>query len=153
MLVRPEDVGAVTGGADTPLGPFRRKMLSEVAGLTRFGAYLETLEPGSASSERHWHTDEDEFLFLLEGEAVLVENDGDHPMRPGDAAIWKAGVANGHRVENRSDRPCSYLIVGTRAESDRCHYPDLGHTQINEGRDWKAIEDATGRVLRSGVRD
>ena len=83
------------------------------------------LAPGARSSDRHWHEAEDEFLYMLSGTAALVEDDGEHTLGPGDACAWKAGVANGHHLLNRSDAPCSYLIVGTRAPADRVHYSDL----------------------------
>ena len=100
-------------------------LYSDTGGLTQFGAFVETLEPGSASSDRHWHEAEDEFLYMLTGEATVIEDDGAHVIGPGDACCWPAGVANGHHVVNRSDAPCSYLIVGTRAPSDRVHYSDI----------------------------
>ena len=131
------------------LGRYSSARLSEDGGLTQFGAYIETLEPGSRSSDRHWHEREDEFLHMLTGEAVLVENDGEHPLRPGDTACWPAGVPNAHHLINRSNAPCSYLIVGTRVTHDVCHYPDSGRTLYTEGDTWR-VEDADGRVIRSG---
>ena len=129
-VVRKEDVDPVTGTTypapyDTGMGRYTAWPLSEGAGLTQFGAGVETLEPGAQSSHRHWHENEDEFLYMLEGEVVLVEDDGEHVLRPGDAAAWKAGVANAHHLINRSDAPATYLIVGTRAVWDRCHYADI----------------------------
>ncbi len=107
------------------LGRYRAELLSDTGGLTRFGAFVETLAPGAVSSDRHWHENEDEFLYMLSGEATVIEDDGAHVLHPGDAACWKAGVANGHQVRNRSCAPCSYLVVGTRAVSDRVHYSDI----------------------------
>jgi uncharacterized cupin superfamily protein len=123
---------------------------SDAGGIAQYGAYLETLEPGARSSERHWHEKEDEFLFVVSGEATVSENDGDHVLHPGDAACWPAGVPNAHCVSNRSSRPCSYLIVGTRPSHDVCRYPDLGRTLHTEGATWRLV-DAAGRVLRSGT--
>src|SRR5262247_3694634 len=82
-------------------GAFESLRYSQVGGLTQFGAYVETLQPGSRSAERHWHEQEDEFLYLLAGEATVIEVDGAHLLRPGDAACWPAGTANGHQVLNR----------------------------------------------------
>lgn len=107
------------------LGDFTDELLSDSGNLTRFGAFVETLMPGAASSDRHWHEAEDEFLFMLAGEATVIENDGPHLLRPGDACCWPAGVANGHHLVNRSAAPCSFLIVGTRAPADRVHYSDI----------------------------
>jgi len=102
-----------------------RKRLGNAAGLDQFGVNLTTLKPGSASTLRHWHENEDEFVYVLEGELVLVENEGETVMRPGDAAGFKAGVANGHHLFNRSDRDAVYLEIGTRAKTERAHYSDV----------------------------
>jgi uncharacterized cupin superfamily protein len=106
-------------------GPFTAELLSDAGGLSQFGAFTETLAPGARSGDRHWHENEDELLYMLAGEATVIENDGEHLLTSGDAACWPAGVANGHQVVNRSDAPCTYLIVGTRAASDRVHYSDV----------------------------
>lgn len=94
-------------------------------GLTQFGVGIETLLPGGLSSQRHWHENEDECLIMLEGEAVLIEDDGEHMLRAGDAATWTAGTPNGHHIVNRSDAPARYVIIGTRAATDTVHYPDI----------------------------
>jgi uncharacterized cupin superfamily protein len=73
-------------------GAFELLRYSELGRLTQFGAYVETLEPGSRSSERHWHEYEDEFLYVLSGEVTVIEEDGTHLLRPGDAACWPAGT-------------------------------------------------------------
>jgi uncharacterized cupin superfamily protein len=99
--------------------------LGEAAGLTQFGVNLARLKPGAASSQRHWHENEDEFLIVLEGELVLIEDEGETVLRPGDAAGFKAGVPNGHHLINRSDRDGVFLVVGTRAPTERGHYPDI----------------------------
>ncbi|HYZ05292.1 MAG TPA: cupin domain-containing protein [Rubrobacter sp.] len=87
--------------------------LSEAGGLAQFVAHVHTLQPGSRSSDRHWHEEEDEFLYMLSGEATVIEEDGPHLLRPGDAACWPAGTANAHQVVNRSGALCSYLILGS----------------------------------------
>lgn len=119
-----------TGGSGYP-EPFRgvvegreRKRLGLAAGLTQYGVNLVRLKPGAASALRHWHENEDELVFVLEGEVVLIEDDGETVLKPGDAAGFKAGVANGHHLVNRSDADASYLEIGTRAPSERAHYPD-----------------------------
>ncbi len=99
--------------------------LGNVVGLTQFGVNLTRLKPGAASALRHWHQNEDEFVYVLEGELVLVENEGETVLQPGDAAGFKAGVPNGHHLINRSQRDAVYLEVGTRAADDRGHYPDV----------------------------
>ena len=102
-----------------------RKRLGAAAGLDQFGVNLTTLKPGAASTLRHWHENEDEFVYVLEGELALVEDEGETIMRPGDAAGFKAGVANGHHFVNRSDRDAVYLEIGTRAKRERAHYSDV----------------------------
>ena len=82
-------------------GAYSSARLSEDGGLKQFGAYIETLEPGSRSSDRHWHEQEDEFLYMLSGEATLIENDGEHLLASGDAACWPAGTPNAHHLVNR----------------------------------------------------
>ena len=81
--------------------------LADVGGLTQFGAHLQTLQPGTRSSDRHWHEAKDEFLYVISGEATVIEDDGPHPLHPGDAACWPAGAPNAHQVVNRSESPCS----------------------------------------------
>lgn len=102
-----------------------RKRLGNAIGLTQFGVNLTRLKPGAASALRHWHHNEDEFVYMLEGEVVLVENEGETVLRPGDAAGFKAGVENGHHLINRSDRDAVYLEIGTRAASEKAEYPDI----------------------------
>ena len=100
------------------------RRLAPAAGITDFGASDVTLEPGAWSSQRHWHEDEDELLVMLEGEATLVEEDGETLLRPGDIAVFPKGVANGHHLVNRSGSPCRFVAVGRPSASD-CHYPDI----------------------------
>src|ERR1043166_4203867 len=95
--------------------------LGNAVGLTQFGVNLTRLKPGAASSQRHWHENEDELVYVLEGEIVLCEDGGETVLKPGDAAAWKAGVANGHCLVNRSNRDAVFIEVGTRAESERAH--------------------------------
>ena len=123
--------------------------LSDIGGLAQFGAFVQVLQPGARSSNRHWHEKEDEFLYVLSGEVTITENDGAHTLHPGDAACWPAGVPNAHHVSNQSGEPCSYLIVGTRMAHDVCHYPDSGRTLHSEGSTWRLLE-ADGTLVRSG---
>ena len=102
-----------------------RKRLGDAVGLDQFGVNLTTLKPGASSSLRHWHEREDEFVFILEGEVALIENEGETMLRPGDAAGFKAGVANGHHLVNRSDRDAVYLEIGSRRGEERAHYSDV----------------------------
>jgi uncharacterized cupin superfamily protein len=124
--------------------PWREEMakrhyrrLGPVSGLGDFGVSHVTLEPGGVSSQRHWHEEEDEFVVMLEGEAVLVEDEGETAMRPGDCASFPKGVANGHRLINRGDSPCVFIAIGRHALSN-CHYPDID----------LHLDGATGRFTR-----
>lgn len=104
----------------------RRWRLGDAAGLTQFGVNLLRLPAGAWSSQRHWHAGEDEFVTVLSGEVVLVEQDGETLLRAGDCAGFKAGVPNGHKIENRSDVEAVLLEVGTRSPTnDACDYPDI----------------------------
>jgi uncharacterized cupin superfamily protein len=98
--------------------------LSNAAGLTQYGVNLTRLKPGAASALRHWHENEDEFVYVLEGECALIEDGGETVMKAGDCAGFKANVPNGHHLVNKSDRDAIYLEIGTRAKSERAHYPD-----------------------------
>jgi uncharacterized cupin superfamily protein len=102
-----------------------RKRLGVAAGLEQFGVNLTTLAPGAASALRHWHEKEDELVYILEGEVVLVEDGGETALRAGDAAGFKANVANGHHLINRSGRDAVYLEIGTRSKHERAEYPDV----------------------------
>jgi uncharacterized cupin superfamily protein len=104
------------GRHKTPLG--------NAAGLSQFGVNLTKLEPGAATALRHWHEQEDEFVYILQGECVLIESDGEVSLKAGDCAGFKANVDNGHCIVNRTDREVLLLEVGTRAPSERSHYPD-----------------------------
>ncbi|WP_216842446.1 cupin domain-containing protein [Tabrizicola piscis] len=123
--------------------------LSAAGGLTQFGAYLETLDPGAWSSRRHWHSAEDEFLYLLSGTATLHDDHGMTDLFPGDAAAWRHGDPNAHHLTNRGDVPCRWLIVGSRAAGDVCTYPDDGRRQVNGETRWQIVA-ADGTVLNEG---
>ena len=112
-----------------------RKRIGRTAGLTQFGVNICTLKPGAASSQRHWHENEDELVYVLEGEVVLCEEGGEITLKAGDAAAWKAGVPSGHCLVNRSDRVAKLIEIGTRAPTERAHYP---------GIDMMAVRDETG---------
>ena len=116
--VYPDEFKHVTEGrAKTRLG--------DAVGLTQFGVNLTRLAPGAASALRHWQELEDEFVFVVEGELVLVEEDGETILRAGDAAGFKAGVPNGHCLSNRGDRDAVIVEVGTRSPDEKVHYPDV----------------------------
>ena len=111
---------------DAPCRERKRWQLGDVAGLTQFGVNLMRLAPGVWTSQRHWHTHEDEFVFVVSGEVVLVEDEGETVLRAGDCAGFKAGVPNGHHIQNRSDAEAVLLEVGSRLPGvDAGEYPDL----------------------------
>jgi uncharacterized cupin superfamily protein len=101
-----------------------KRPLGNAAGLTQFGVNLTTLKPGAASSLRHWHVQEDEFVYVVDGELTLVEDEGETVLRAGDAAGFKANSGNGHQLVNRSARDATYLEIGTRSKNEIAHYPD-----------------------------
>lgn len=107
--------------------------LGQAAGLTQFGANIVILEPGARSSLRHWHMAEDEFVMITEGELVLLQDEGEYVMRPGDCAAWKAGDTNGHCFVNRTDREARFLVVGSRAPFERATYSDVDFAMEIEG--------------------
>jgi uncharacterized cupin superfamily protein len=111
---------------DLPCRERQRWRLGDAAGLSQFGVNLLRLDPGSWSSQRHWHSAEDEFVYVLEGEVVLVDDAGETPLRAGDCAGFRAGDANGHHLVNRSGAPAVVLEVGGRhPERDAVDYPDI----------------------------
>jgi len=99
--------------------------LGDEGGLSQYGVNLVTLEPGAWSAQRHWHSHEDEFVWIVSGEATLVSDAGDQVLRPGMAATFPAGLADGHHLVNRTDQPVTYLEIGTREPDDVCSYPDI----------------------------
>jgi uncharacterized cupin superfamily protein len=121
-------------------GPFGDKLagrekraLGDALKLTQFGVNLVTLAPGSWSSQRHWHANEDEFIYVLKGQVTLVTDAGETVLGAGMAAGFPAGKADGHHLINQSDRPALYLEVGTRAESEEAQYSDIDMMARKEG--------------------
>jgi uncharacterized cupin superfamily protein len=111
---------------DAPCAARARRRLGDMAGLTDFGVNLLRLPPGTWSSQRHWHSAEDEFVYILEGEVVLVTDAGEEVLRAGDCAGFKAGVKDGHHLQNRSRADVLLLEVGSRnADEDEGEYPDI----------------------------
>jgi len=113
---------------DQPCRGRRTERLGTALGLTQFGVNMMTIEPGAWSSQRHWHSHEDEFVYVVEGELTLVEDDGETVLRPGDSAGWAAGDRNGHHLRNDSEKPARFLAVGTRFDEDHGEYSDIDMT-------------------------
>jgi uncharacterized cupin superfamily protein len=112
-----------------------RRRLGNAAGLDQFGVNLTTLKPGSATALRHWHEKEDELVYILEGEVVLIEDAGETLLKRGDAAGFKANVRNGHHLVNKSKSDAVLLEIGTRSKNERAKYADI---------DMQVIRDESG---------
>jgi uncharacterized cupin superfamily protein len=106
------------------MGDRAKRVLGDALGLTRFGVNLVALGPGGQSALRHWHSLEDEFVWILEGEVVLVTNAGEQVLGPGMCAGYPAGRRDGHHLVNRSGHVARYLEIGNRIDGDACFYPD-----------------------------
>jgi uncharacterized cupin superfamily protein len=102
-----------------------RKRLGDVGGLCDFGVNLMTLPAGKWSSQRHWHSHEDEFVYVLEGELTLVEDEGETILRAGDCAAFPKGTGNGHHLQNRTSITAVYLEVGSRSQDDLTTCSDI----------------------------
>ena len=102
-----------------------KAILGDVFGLNQFGVNLVTLAPGAWSSQRHWHKNEDEFVYIVEGDITLSDDDGDHLLAPGMCAGFKANTGNGHCLKNLTDKPAIYLEVGTRTSNEVATYSDI----------------------------
>lgn len=126
-------------------GPYSDIALGDGVGLSQFGVHLERIPPGSRTSHRHWHEVEDEFLYLVSGALVLIE-EAETLLVAGDAAGWKAGQATGHCLENRSEADAVMLVVGTRQAEDVVHYPD--HDLIlHRGKDGRRFTRGDGTPI------
>jgi uncharacterized cupin superfamily protein len=110
---------------DEPCKTRHSIQLGQAAGLSQFGVNLVTLPPGVWTSQRHWHAKEDEFVFIVSGEVVLIEDEGETVLRAGDSAGFKAGVRNGHHLVNRSGAEAVVLTVGSRDDEDHGEYSDI----------------------------
>lgn len=127
---------------DIPCQQRFRRRLGDAAGLSQFGVNLTRLAPGAWSSQRHWHTGEDEFVYIVAGEAVLVTDAGEQVLRAGECAGFPAGVSNGHHLQNRSAGDVLFLEVGSRRpDDDEAYYSDI---------DLHATKDRAGYVHRDG---
>ncbi len=123
-----------------PCATRTRQALGDAAGLSDFGVNLLTLPPGAWSSQRHWHTAEDEFIWVLSGEVVLITDKGEQTLRAGDCAGFAKNVADGHVLINRASAPAVVLEAGSRSSNDVCTYSDI---------DMK-VSDATGYTHMDG---
>jgi len=129
MIINPKNVPDVTGSNypeqfKSAVAGRVKKRLGDAAGLQNFGVNLVRLAPGSCSALRHWHSRQDELVYVLEGEVTLIANSGEEVLKPGMAAGFAAGDADGHYLVNRSNSDVVYLEIGDRTSGDDVHYPD-----------------------------
>jgi uncharacterized cupin superfamily protein len=110
---------------DVPCAKQSSQRLARHAGLTLFGVNLTVIEPGGWSSQRHWHSHEDEFVWVLEGELTLITDSGEQVLRAGDCAAFRRGDPDGHHLVNRSGHPARVLEIGNSDPRDRCVYSDI----------------------------
>ena len=130
-LIDPKSAEQKTGTSyppeyDAPCAGRHVTQLGDAGGLTQFGANLVTLPPGGWASQRHAHSAEDEFCYILTGHPTLIDDHGEYQLKPGDAMAHKAGDGNAHHLVNKTDVPVTFLVVGTRApQTDNVDYPDI----------------------------
>lgn len=131
--ITPENATGYPPPFDAPVAGRWKRRVGRLSGLTHMGACHVTLEPGAWSSQRHWHEEEDEFLVMLSGEAVLIEDEGETILRAGDCASWPKGVANGHHLVNRSDGPCVFICFSAGNAAGSGAYSDIDMVFTAEG--------------------
>jgi uncharacterized cupin superfamily protein len=119
-------------------------VLGDQFDLTQFGVNIAVIEPGAWSAQRHWHETEDEFVYMLEGELVLADDAGEHVLKPGMCAGFKANNGNGHCLINKTNKRAVYLEVGTRLDVEKVIYPDI---------DMMMLKDATNGVFKFVKKD
>ena len=141
MIINPENIPNKTSSnypeQFKPLVAGRsKKRLGDAAGLKNFGVNLVKLPPGSCSALRHWHTKQDEFIYILSGEITLVTNAGEQILTAGMAAGFTAGVADGHHLINRSNAVSVYLEIGDRTLGDQVNYPDIDLVANDSPNGW-----------------
>jgi uncharacterized cupin superfamily protein len=141
MIIDPKNVPEITGSKypqqfQSAVAGRVKKRLGDAAGLQNFGVNLVRLAPGSCSALRHWHTRQDELVYVLEGEVTLITNSGEQVLKPGIAAGFPAGDADGHHLVNRSKGDVVYLEIGDRTLGDDAHYPDDDLIAKANGKSW-----------------
>jgi uncharacterized cupin superfamily protein len=141
MLINPQEIpDSIGSNYPDRFRPFVagrvKKRLGNAAGLKNFGVNLVKLAPGSWSALRHWHSHQDELIYVLSGEITLVTDDGEQILKPGMAAGFPAGITNGHNLLNRSLEIALYLEIGDRTPDDRVTYPDEDLIAQDENGHW-----------------
>ncbi|MEO1352797.1 MAG: cupin domain-containing protein [Cyanobacteria bacterium J06635_15] len=123
-----------------------KQQVGNAAGLKNFGVNRVTLAPGSASALRHWHTQQDEFIYVIAGELTLITDAGEDRLSPGMMAGFPAGEANGHHLVNRSDQPAVYLEVGDRTPGDVAHYSEQDLLATDDGAGYYRFTHRDGQA-------
>lgn len=134
---------------EDPCKDIERRRLGDAAGLSQFGVNLLRLPAGCWSSQRHWQIASDEFVYIISGEVVLVTDAGEQTLRAGDAVGFKAGIADGHHLQNRGAAEALVLEVGTRLPGDGCYYPDIDMMILDDGPDGHTHRDGTPYARRT----
>jgi uncharacterized cupin superfamily protein len=132
---------------DAPCRQRRRTALGDVFGLSQFGVNILELPPGTWSSQRHWHERQDELVYVLEGEVVLVTDEGETILTQGMTAGFRAGVSNGHHLVNRSNAPARVIEVGTRTVEEVAYYSDI-NMMVRDNADGSVYLAKDGRPLK-----
>jgi uncharacterized cupin superfamily protein len=152
-VFRKSEVPVETPDAPDALGTYTAQLFSDAGGLAQFGAFTETLPPGSRSSFKHWHATEDEFIYIIAGTATLHEGETTTAMQVGDAACFRAGAEVGHCLENTSDADVTYLVVGTRSPRDVVTYPDHDRRLIFDretgAREYQTLDGEPAEPLKA----
>ncbi len=148
MMIDPSNVDVKTGSSypepfRSQVGARRKRALGDALGLTNYGVNLVELPPGALSSMRHWHSRQEEFVYVLEGELVLITDAGEQVLGAGMAAGYPAGSGDGHQMINRSDAPARYLEVGDRTPGDAVTYPDIDLALADNDTDDFTHKDGT----------
>jgi uncharacterized cupin superfamily protein len=132
---------------DIPCRERVRRSLGDVFGLSQFGINLLELAPGAWSSQRHWHERQDELVYVLEGDATVVTDEGETTLSAGMVAGFRAGSGNGHHIVNRSNAVVRLLEVGTRTAEETAHYSDID-MMYREDADIEGYFTKDGRPLK-----
>jgi uncharacterized cupin superfamily protein len=137
--------------------PFRKevesrskRVLGDLFGLTNYGVNLVELPPGMWSAQRHWHTREDEFIYVLSGELTLVTDEGEQLLTPGMVAGFPAGQSNGHHLINKGNSTASYLEIGDRIDEDEVYYPDIDLQLVSDGAGRRSFTHRDGQPYEKG---
>ena len=141
MIIDPKNVPEITGSKypqqfQSAVAGRVKKRLGDAARLQNFGVNLVRLAPGSCSALRHWHTRQDELIYVLEGEVTLITNSGKQVLKPGMVAGFPAGDADGHHLVNRTNSDVVYLEIGDRTDGDWTNYPDDDLIAIASEKGW-----------------